>query len=352
MLVYLDSAQLAWLERASAPQREAFRAICEKMSAEIVVSLEHIVEIGQLATPANAAARARSLAILPYLRSAGRSSLDVARWEIRQQLSSIAGLAHESEDVFRQRLFPRCTAYDLAKIVVDEFSTFQAMRVAFIMGAEAETVRKAASAEPPARMRAPSTISADQIALAREIMASHIDDPHLLNQMDALIDRVLPHVAGRTHREALLSLLELDDLPAALRAPEKDLTILSTYFATAKEEAFALVGAVSPSSPAAKTLARAFDPYRCKGIRLRLAVNRARYAHPSAPKPSDQLDEGHLMFAPYVDLMCVDKRTHAYLRQEVRRSATLCDSSDTENLIVPRTLEQVITTISSFGATQ
>ena len=50
-----------------------------------------------------------------------------------------------------------------------------------------------------------------------------------------------------------------------------------------------------------------------------MAVARARARHSTAPTASDQLDEEHVSFGPYVDLLFVDKRTAGYLTEEFRR---------------------------------
>lgn len=341
MHVYLDSAQFAWLERASASERDEFRTVCLSATAEIVVSLEHLIEIGQLQTSVNAVSRARSLGVLPRLRSAGRSSVEVVLWEIRRQLAVSLGHAVPDEGTLRKTLFPVCTARDLEQSVAAMFPVFQAMKSAFAMGAEAEAMSKSARVTPPAAFHAPVVPTAEQVAEARSVFLSQTDNPRIRAQWDALFERVLPHVSGRTQREALLSMFGLNELPSARRAPESDLTSIAALFDTAETIAAELLG-IEASKAAQRELALQFDPYKCRGIRLRLAANRARRPHPATPKASDQLDEGHVIFAPYVDLMFVDKRTRAFLEQEVRKDSALCLHDDLENVVVPRSLQQVM----------
>jgi hypothetical protein len=51
-----------------------------------------------------------------------------------------------------------------------------------------------------------------------------------------------------------------------------------------------------------------------------MAVFRARGRHNARPGAADQVDEEHVCFAPYVDLLFADKRTVAYLEEETRRA--------------------------------
>ncbi len=51
-----------------------------------------------------------------------------------------------------------------------------------------------------------------------------------------------------------------------------------------------------------------------------MAVCRARIAHNMEPSASDQVDEEHVSFAPYVDLLFVDKRTRGHVDSERRRA--------------------------------
>ena len=60
-------------------------------------------------------------------------------------------------------------------------------------------------------------------------------------------------------------------------------------------------------------------PYEAPGYSIEMAVSRARIAHNMEPTASDQVDEEHVAFAPYVDLMFVDKRTRGYVESERRR---------------------------------
>lgn len=147
MLVYFDSAQFAWLERATAAERASFREVCQRASVEAVVPLEHLIEIGQLRTLENAVARARVLGLLPSLRSAGQSSAQVVRWEIQQQLSASYGVTVQSTQDLRDRIFPRCTVRDVEQSIAAQFAIFQAMRGAFEGASEAEALRKSVNSQ-------------------------------------------------------------------------------------------------------------------------------------------------------------------------------------------------------------
>jgi hypothetical protein len=62
------------------------------------------------------------------------------------------------------------------------------------------------------------------------------------------------------------------------------------------------------------------DPYEAPGFSLKLAIRRERLRHADSAKASDLLDEEHIVFAPYVDVLLVDKRTYDYAQRAVARN--------------------------------
>jgi hypothetical protein len=122
----------------------------------------------------------------------------------------------------------------------------------------------------------------------------------------------------------------------AKRAPPADLSNISVVRVLALE-----ICGLERLGDCADIISR-FDPYECPSFRVTAAVRRARVSHPKSPEPGDKIDEDHLAYAPYVDLMVVDKRTRSFAEQESRRSHGLLRPADISSLAQARHLQEVM----------
>jgi len=92
------------------------------------------------------------------------------------------------------------------------------------------------------------------------------------------------------------------------------------------------------------------DLFAAPGMRLRAAVHRARMVHPRESEPGDQLDEDHVVFAPYVDVLFVDKRTVSFLQQESRDRPSLLPPAAIANIVRAKDLTHTVALISEAAA--
>jgi len=56
------------------------------------------------------------------------------------------------------------------------------------------------------------------------------------------------------------------------------------------------------------------NPYKMPGYSLGIATNRAWQLSGNSAEAGNQIDDAHVTFAPYMDVLFVDKRTFAFLK--------------------------------------
>jgi len=148
-------------------------------------------------------------------------------------------------------------------------------------------------------------------------------------------------------REAAERYHNLTGMRALRAAPDADLGELSVFFFVARQLASQMDQAAETDVARFSALVPDVNPYECPGFRLRLALLRARRSAPKTAVPGDMIDADHLVYAAYVDLAMVDKRTFHFLRQEARRRDVLLPETAVRHIrqivIVGRCLFFVLT---------
>jgi hypothetical protein len=346
MLIYLDSGHLAWLARADALARDRFMRAWRDAKCELAVSWSHIMEMGQLDSPGDVRTRAEVLDCFPVVRAASGSSVDIARWEIRNQLLSITKQPPHGTDQFRAMFLPVIDGVEVQEAAVRGHWIFQQMRAAFRQGAEAERLGKQVH-RVPTDARLTQVPTDEQLREVKGYFLSQFEqDSPIREQALRMFDSVASRIQeGGPVRDVLVQVYGLEGLTAFPRIPDEDLSWVHVFMNRVREEAALLLMEAPEIGQSPGRIASQFDPYASPGIRLRLAVNRARKSHPKDPEPGDQVDEDHVMFAPYVDLLCTDKRVHTFLSQESKRSHGLLSFEDVRNVRRAKSLDDVMTQI-------
>ena len=85
---------------------------------------------------------------------------------------------------------------------------------------------------------------------------------------------------------------------------------VAAYFAVARSRATEMAANLGLDSAVLQAFVPNLNPFDAPGMRLKLAVERARRTATPAEKASDYIDEEHLPFVAYCDVAFVDKRTH------------------------------------------
>ena len=97
-----------------------------------------------------------------------------------------------------------------------------------------------------------------------------------------------------------------------------DFPAASFFYASAREQIRQITEDFNTSLPLLVTLLPKLNPYKTPGYSLGIAVDRARQLSRNRAKAGGLIDNNHINFAPYVDVLVVDKRTFTFLKQEFR----------------------------------
>lgn len=322
MLVYLDSAHLALLERASAREAQAFLSTWHTCKCELALSLHHLQEIAQLADRASVERRLQAVRSLSRIRCKPAGTDLVLRLEVQFQLLNLLGVEPQVRKVALETLFPEVDFVELHSATVSLQPWFKLMRAAHEMGADASNASKQASQDsPPLSMRrAIDPTQVDAAAVEEAFEAVLKDVPHDVQAvMRQMYQQVRTAIGDHGNaRQALASIYNLTEVEVLDQIADTDLAAVSGFFNSARQEVHAILKRVAADPSVAEQLVRRLDPYAAPGFSLQLAVQRARKRHPKPDNPGDDIDVAHIGFAPYVDVLFVDKRTLGFVNQEVR----------------------------------
>lgn len=320
MLVYLDSAQFAHLENATLEDRVAFFEAWRARGCELVLTLHHLQEIGQLPTDASVRRRLAVLEDFPAIRGGQATEDLLLRFEIQLQCYAVLGFSPDIRRSALDGLFPENSASSIAKDTIVGAPLFRFMRTAHEQESDAWNAGKAA--ESMGRLNLSKAIDPERV--------SAIDSDSLLDEASS----ASPHVRGwlaslfsviqhsilslSSPRRALEHLFDLADVAVLKSIPDADLSQAAMFYSTAREEAPKVLARLGLEAGTAEELVCELSPYSAPGFSLRMAVLRARRQHPKPDKPGDPVDSAHVCFAPYVDLLLADRRTVGFVEQEIR----------------------------------
>jgi hypothetical protein len=342
-LVYLDVAQLAWLARAPRNERDSFFTEWRACRAELALTFHHLQEIGQLSRPAEIDQRFDLLESFPAVRGGMTTSAQVAELEIRSGLLARLNATPLSFQSFRAALFPVADLPDLRAQTIDMASLLRRMREAHEIGAEAERLSQQARAVGSPKMRA--RINPDNAAERfAELLDTHFEPGSPKRAIAETIHQQLNHALREegTLRGALENIFGLRRMDIVSSVPHEDLAMISVFRNQARVVGFALSEASGIPQDVVDVALDALNPYDCPGYALKLAAQRARRGHPKLPVAGDQIDDEHLTFAPYADVLFVDKRTFDFVGRELRRDAPLLPASAAVSLCRAANLADVV----------
>ena len=354
MLVYLDSAHLALLDRAPTSERDLFLSAWRSCNCELALSLHHLQEIAQLSDAASAERRLQVLKLFPSVRCKPAGVDLVLRLEIQLQLYRLLGLSPDVRRSATETLFPQAGYNEIRAATIDFQPLFKHMRIAHQMGANASnTSKRAVQAAKAGNLRRkvdPATLGflgADE--MFEEALASAPPDVRVT--MRQVFDQVRNGIQNHGNiRRALENIYGIASVEFIDEIVDDDLAAVSVFFASARSEIPAVFGRVGADPSDSERLVQRMDPYAAPGFSLQLAVQRARKRHPMPDKPGDEIDVAHVGFAPYVDLLLVDKRTFGFAVQEARDNPKRLASDRLNTIRQAGTLQQAAEAIAA-GAT-
>jgi hypothetical protein len=322
LLVYLDSAHLALLERASANETEAFLSNWRTCNCELALSLHHLQEIAQLSDRASVERRLQVVRSFSPIHCKPAGADLVLRLEVQFQLFNLLGFQPQVRRSALETLFPKVDFDELHGATVGLQPLFKLMRAAHETGADASNASKQAGQLGPSLSmgRAIDPTQLDSAAIEEAFESVLQDVP---SDVQAVMRQMYQQVRTsiRDHgnaRQALASIYNLTEVEVLTYIADTDLAAVSGFFNSARQEVHAILERVAADPSVAEQLVRRLDPYAAPGFSLQLAVQRARKRHPKPDNPGDDIDVAHIEFAPYVDVLFVDKRTLGFVRQEAR----------------------------------
>lgn len=350
MLVYLDSDHLAKLERAPRATKDYFLAAWHDKHCEIALTLHHLQEISQLATRESVLSRLDLLADFPIIRCLPASEALVVQFEIQLQVHELLGRSVDVRRSALDTLFPLATLERIRNEVLASESAFRKMRRAYELTADASNTAKRAQQSGRLALRRavdPAALTGDGLRdLVEDAVADLPDETkHIVRAMFEQVRAAI--LEGGNPRRGLETLFGLSDVAVLGQIPDSDLAPAASYFAQARDEVRNMVVPLGLKPADAEGLVRQLSPYLAPGFALRMAVLRARRPHPRKDEPGDDIDAAHVTFAPYVDLLFVDRRTFAFTAQELRDRPSLLPRSDRCSVASATDIEELADTIAA-----
>jgi hypothetical protein len=341
MLVYLDSAHFYYLERASTAAVAHFQAVWAEAGCELGLSLHHLQEMAQLGDENSIERRLKTIDLFPLVRCLPASSEVVLRFEVQIQIMRCLGYEVDPRRIAVSTLFPVRPFREVAEALAINGPILRKMREPLQIAANASNLTKGQKKLSLRRGIPPdeaARLTARELAL--EALEGH--PPELSELLLELFERVEAEVArAGTVRAALEMMYELDHVAVRSAIPDTDLPMMSVFFRTARNEADNVGGRLEIERDKVLEVVDDIDPYLCPGFALQLAARRARESHTKPDEASDEIDLAHLAFAPYVDLLLADKRTHAFVQQEARKPQGGLRPEFIENIVRVGSLTQL-----------
>jgi hypothetical protein len=342
MLVYLDSAHFALLERASVAERADFFSMWTDMKYELALSLHHLQEIGQLRDATSIRRRLAVVEQFPIIRGKPAGSATVLDLELQIQMIALLGVTADPRRSSDETLFPIADRRSLFQDALSTELVFKYMQGAHKLGAQAENASKAARRESGPSIPPESMWKDMEQAMGR--FANLI--PNLKPVVQTFVSEMTGRLSGAIQSEgstrlALIALYGLRDVASVDGVLDADLPSVAVYFQTAREQVVAVAARLGVDEATASAVIPQLNPYDSPGFSLQLAVRRARAAHPKDDVASDQIDADHLAFAPYVNRLFVDKRTLGFVRQESSRDPARLQPATTLNIAKAGTIAEL-----------
>lgn len=346
MRVYLDTAHLAELDRlrhADAPRARAFVRMWRGAGAVLIISGAHIQEVGQLATQRSVRSRLAAISSLGRvdgMRSERHSYVDeLVHQELMAEVLDLAlpafNAASARRAVVREIIFKPIRIRHVRDYLQQEQSARVAEMRKFIgwmseadlplkerlfaprparpSGGGRRTSTASRPSTPPITRRLPPTgaMHGPRTAekWAEERVARDAEHHGRCSRLTASL------------RDNLLCVGLLYDWRHIAKAPTEDLLDMGHIARTLRNRTLSevdrylsMIGLPIPTG----LFETVVDPYALPGVSLRFAVERARRraTRGRVGEQSDVLDADHVMFAPYVDLAFVDRRTYGYVESE------------------------------------
>lgn len=341
MLIYLDTSHFDKLERLCSSDYSQFTSFIDQWTTKeyvVALSLNHAQEFSQLADEVSRQRRLDVIRQFPseHVQFSPRGSVELLEMELVFEIYAyVSGIRKPIKDIQRMVFTQK---FDAFAAIVNEsveashqgFAARKTLADGFNelakVGRDIENLRIAHNL-PRVDLTDPNIDWEQMVKLMEDTLPRKVEDTpsgRILNgffrQMNDLIKK---HKNVRKAFEELYGLMGME-VTSTLRPT--DLIFANMFFSSAREKIQHISEALKIPLQFLMALLPKLNPYKMPGYSLGMAINRARQLSGNLAETGDQVDESHITFAPYVDMLFVDKRTFAFFNQELR---------DRHELIVP-----------------
>lgn len=342
MLVYLDPSNFAHLELLKSKNPEALNRFLQhwkEKDLRLALSLHHAQEVAQLADDVSRNRRLDVIRLFPKISYAPVGSVALTEQEIVVQSFAITRQTPFSVEMVGRSLFSDGLAAFLkdTRDNVESFKKFFEFRAA-IGQAESDLAAAVKQLEKEGHIRRwrvpPSDFDWEGLwRLMESTFPPGMDRSALGRVIKGNIHGLFTAMSQeKNQRDALVRSAGLKGLPIATKVPEEDLIEVGGFFTLARVQLSNLGALLGIPESQMLAILPKLDPYQSPGFRLKLAVERGRKRARQLTKSGDLVDSDHIMFAPYCDLLFVDKRTLTYALQEQRDRPSLLPPGSTDHL--------------------
>jgi hypothetical protein len=337
VLIQLDTGDIANLERLSNRSPATAARVIEDWNAReliLALNLHHAQEIAQLADDASRQRRFDLIKQFAQVRFGKCAEYTVIRQEVALLLDAAGnGESPDFRTELRDYLFPVSSGEAFEEYTQSHLAELTSLRGPIEMTAKVRNLKSPSQGPRSYRRRRLGSRSA---AEARASLAADMEQAGIsASERDAwmsALDTMAPYFEGEypNVRRALEAHYGLAGLPVTQSVPDLDLALVAGVYDIARELVVEAADGI-PAGTDIAALVAAINPYGGPGIRLQFALQRAQALARNA-EPAGETDRSHLVFAPYVDAVFVDRQTAGFLEQENRRHPELLSAADLKTI--------------------
>jgi hypothetical protein len=322
MLVYLDTACFDRLQRATENELTAFLSEWDDLGCDLAISMTNAIELSPL-TDESFRSRLEIIDRFPRIRICFFRTEDVVEAEMQIQAQHLLDGAEGSPDYSVLRnIFEPAVDREFSMLVPlwrDQMRSEREAHVALagMLDAVKRTGRRPNRRWPRRMGRILDHATMDRIRRSAQEIGG--DDGEAVAFAQRFFEKYeMAKLGSTSDREALLKLMPVvEPFTCMRRAPLEDFWTLNVA-ATRLRNLFHRGDVRPPRNEGELDALQGLDFYDAPALSVRLAVDRHLQRSGQRLKASSLFDVVHVMFAPYVHLCFVDKRTLAFYEQALR----------------------------------
>lgn len=354
MLVYLDSGDIANLERVATRSPLAFDKFVtewDTLGCELALSLHHAQEIAQLADDHSRERRIQLVDRFPKVRYELGGSDKIIRLEASVQLVGRAASRSRSYiENIRPSLFQERGTEGFKRAVFESGHLLRMFGEAHGLSAQARQATRGVSR--PRSFRRQTKDMMDTDALRQQMEETLEKEGHTEEVRDFMRQTFNAIVSSlqtaHNMRRALEQVYGLSGVQCLSRVSDDDLPRVATFFRLAEELALELSQLFELPVEDLNAQIQNLDPYECPGLVIEMALSRAQDASAQTAEISDEPDRAHAVFIPYVDVCFADRRTVGFLEQESAKPHNATISQSMTSLFRSGRPESLLSLIASI----